>query len=259
MANLPKIGISLGSGLARGLAHIGVIKVFAQAGLKIDCIAGSGMGGIVASLYASNFEIKLMERLARSISRRTWMDFTFPRMGLIAGERLEELMYLLTGRRAIEDLNLPLALSTTDLCTGEQVLLRRGCIARAVRASCAVPGIFSPVRLQGRILADGGIIERVPVNAVQEMGAELVVAVDVGYYVAEYKISHIFDVMAKTIDIMSREICQKQLDRADVLIAPDLRDIGPFHFHRVQEIIHRGEEAARAALPLIQSKLEKEG
>jgi NTE family protein len=248
-----KIGLSLGSGLARGLAHVGVMKALVQAGVRIDYIAGTSMGSVVAALYASDFGIKMMERLVQRISRRTWMDFTFPRMGLIAGERLEELMYLLTGRRCIEDLPLPLAIAATDLCAGEQVILRSGCIARAVRASCALPGVFSPVQVGGRMLVDGGVLERVPSRAVKEMGADLVIAVDVGYYVEEYKINHIFDVMAKAIDLMSREICQNQLEPADVLIAPDMRDIGPFHFQRVHEIIRRGEEAARKALPRIQS------
>lgn len=255
MANSPKFGLSLGSGLARGLAHIGVIKVLARAGVCINYIAGTSVGSVVAALYASDFGIRMMERLVQRISRSTWMDFTFPRMGLIAGERLEELMYLLTGRRCIEELSLPLAVSTTDLCTGEQVILRSGCIARAVRASCALPGIFSPVQLGGRMLVDGGVLERVPTTAVKEMGADLVIAVDVGYYMEEYKIKHIFDVMAKAIDLMSREICRNQLDLADVLIVPDMRDIGPFHFHRVHEIIARGEEAARKALPRIHSTL----
>ena len=253
MAKPGNIGLAMGSGLARGLAHIGVMKALLQAGVKIGCIAGTSMGSVVASLYASDFGIKMMERLAQRISRRTWMDFTFPRMGLIAGERLEELMYLLTGRRSMEALTLPLAVTATDLCAGEQVILRSGSIARAVRASCAIPGIFSPVQWGGRLLVDGGVLERVPVSAVLEMGADLVVAVDVGYHVEEYKINHIFDVMAKAIDIMSREIYQQQLEQAHILIVPDLRDVGPFHFHRVNEIIARGEEAARKVLPLIQS------
>lgn len=251
MGNGVKIGLALGSGLARGLAHIGVIKVLLQAGMGIDCIAGTSMGGVVASLYACGLKIKMIERLAERISRRTWMDFTFPRMGLIAGERLEQMMRLLTARRCFKDLVLPLAVVATDLTVGERVVLKEGPIARAVRASCAIPGIFCPVEIEGRLLVDGGVLERVPSGTVREMGAQTVVAVDVGAFVEEYKIHHIFDVLSKTIDIMSREIQHFRLGESDILITPDLRDIGPFHFHRAGEAIARGEEAARRALPLL--------
>lgn len=248
-----KIGLALGSGLARGLAHIGVIKVLLHAGIRIDCIAGTSMGSVVAALYACGMKIKMMERLARRISRRTWIDFTFPRMGLIAGERLEELIYLLTARRKIEDLSVPLALLAVDLISGERVSLRRGSIARAVRASCAIPGIFNPVEYEGRLLVDGGILERVPAKTARDMGADFVIAVDVGYYMEEYKINHIFDVLSRANEVMSREIGRLQPQKADVMIMPDMKDVAPFHFHLADEAIARGEEAARQALPLLKN------
>lgn len=260
MGKKSKVGLALGSGLARGLAHIGVIKILLQAGIKIDYIAGTSMGSVVAALFACDLKMKMIERLAEHISRHTWMDFTFPRMGLIAGDRLEQLMHLLTGRRCFEDLSLPLAVVATDLTIGERVVLNKGPIARAVRASCAIPGIFCPVEIGGRILVDGGVMERVPAGTVRKMGADFVIAVDVGVYVEEYKINHIFDVLSKTIDIMSREIKRSQIQEADLLIAPDMKDIGPFHFQRAEEVIARGEEAARQALPLLSNlKQMKEG
>lgn len=246
-----KIGLALGSGLARGLAHIGVIKVLLNAGIKIDYLAGTSMGSVIAALHACGVKIKMMERLAERVSKRTWMDFTFPRMGLIAGERLEQLVYLLTGRRSFEELQIPMAAVATDITVGEKIILRRGSIARAVRASCAIPGIFNPVEIEGRLLVDGGVLERVPASVVREMGADLVIGVDVGYYVEEYKVNHIFDVLSKTVDIMSREIQKHQKQDADMLIAPDMNEIGPFHFHQAAEAIRRGEEAARTAADTI--------
>ncbi len=248
-----KIGLALGSGLARGLAHIGVIKVLSRAGIKIDFIAGTSMGSVIAALYASGIKLRMLERLAQQISRRTWMDFTLPRTGLIAGERLEELLYLLTRRRAFEELPLPLAVVAVDLVAGERVVLRRGSVARAVRASCSIPGIFSPVESGGRLLVDGGVLERVPVSAVREMGADFVIAVDVGYYVEEYKINNIFDVLSRAFDVMSREICRSRFSNADILVTPDMKDVAPFHFHLVDEVITRGEEAARQVLPLLET------
>jgi NTE family protein len=260
MKNVGKIGLALGSGLARGLAHVGVIKVLVQAGVRVEYIAGTSMGSVIAALYGCGLKVKMVERLAESISRRTWMDFTFPRMGLIAGDRLEQLMHLLTGRRSFEDLSLPVAAVAVDLNNGERVVLDRGPVARAVRASCAIPGIFNPVELDGRLLVDGGVLERVPVSTVKEMGADFVIAVDVGAYVGEYKINHIFDVLAKTIDIMAREIQRTQILEADLVIAPNLEDLGPFHFHRAEEAIARGEEAARQCLHLLGlPKQSKEG
>jgi NTE family protein len=246
-----KVGVALGSGLARGLAHIGVLKVLFDAGIRIDYLAGSSMGSVVAALFACGLKLKLIERLAESIPRRTWMDFTFPRMGLMAGERLEELMQLLTGRRRIEEMELPLAFVAVDLGSGGKVVLRSGPAARAIRASCAIPGIFCPVKIDGKLLVDGGVLDRVPAGVVKEMGADLVIAVDVDSFATEYKINHIFDVLSKTIEIMSREISAAKQQVADVVITPDLSDIAPFHFHRASEIIARGEEAARQALPLL--------
>jgi NTE family protein len=164
---------------------------------------------------------------------------------------LEELMQLLTGRRNIEELDLPLAFVAVDLGSGEKVVLRSGPAARAIRASCAIPGIFSPVKIDGKLLVDGGVLDRVPAGVVREMGADLVIAVDVDSFAAEYKINHIFDVLSKTIEIMSQEICAMRQQEADVVITPDLKDIGPFHFHRASEVIARGEEAARQVLPLL--------
>ncbi len=146
---------------------------------------------------------------------------------------------------------IPLAAVATDLHAGERVVLNRGSIARAVRASCAIPGIFSPVEIGGKLLVDGGVLERVPISTAKDMGADFVIAVDAGADVEEYKINHIFDVLSKTIDIMAREIQRFQIQEADVVITPNLKDIGPFHFHQAREVIARGEEAARQKLPLL--------
>ncbi len=254
----PEIGLALGGGLARGLAHIGVLKVLQEAEIKVNYIAGTSMGSLVAALYACGLKLKLIERLAQRISRRTWMDFTIPRMGLIAGEKLEQLLHMLTGRRSFAELSLPLAVVAVDLISGERVVINEGSIARAVRASCAIPGIFSPVDIEGKLLVDGGVLERVPARTVREMGADLVIAVDVGSNVGNYKINHIFDVMSKSLDIMAREIHRRQSHDADVIITPEVSDLGPFDFQCVEEAINRGEAAARQALPLV-FNIKKEG
>ncbi len=248
-----KVGLALGGGVARGLAHIGVLKVLLQSGVSIDYLAGTSMGSLIASLYACDLSLNLIEKLAKRISRRMWMDFTIPRMGLMAGKRLEQLVYLLTKKRCIEELPLPLGIVATELTGGKRTVIRTGSIARAVRASCAIPGIYNPVKIRGRLLVDGGVLERVPARAVKEMGAEVVIAVDVGVYEEEYKIKNMFDVIFKTIDIMAREIAGSRRLEADVLITPDLKEIAPFQFQRATEAIAKGEHAAFRALPLIRS------
>lgn len=255
MGNNLKVGLALGGGLARGLAHIGVLKVLLQSGINIDYLAGTSMGSLIASLYACGLSLSLIEKLTKRISRRVWMDFTLPRMGLMAGDKLEQLVYLLTKKRYIEELPLPLGVVATDLTRGERAIIRTGSIAKAVRASCAIPGIFNPVEIGGRLMVDGGVLERVPAQAAKEMGAGIVIAVDVGVYEEEYKIDNMLDVISKTIDIMAREITRARELEADVLISPDLKEIAPFQFQRVEEAIARGEQAAYQALPLVRSVL----
>lgn len=253
-----KIGLALGAGLARGLAHIGVLRVLQETGIKVDFIAGTSMGSLIAALYACGLKLKFIERLAQRISRRTWMDITIPRLGLIAGEKLEQLLHMLTGKRSFTDLSLPLAVVAVDLISGERIVINEGSIARAVRASCAIPGIFSPVEMGEKLLVDGGVLQRVPASVVREMGADIVIAVDVGVDVGDYQIDHIFDVLSRSLDIMSREINRAQSRDANLVITPEVSDIGPFDFQCVEEAIGRGETAARQALPLL-AKLEKEG
>lgn len=249
-----KIGLALGAGLARGLAHIGVLRVLEEKGIKVDFISGCSMGSVVAALYACGLNLKFVERLAQRISRRNWMDPTFPRMGLLSGEKLERVLHTLTGRKTFADLSLPLAVVAVDLISGEKIVIKEGPVARAVRASCAIPGIFSPVKMGERLLVDGGVLQRVPASLAREMGADLVIAVGVGVDVGNYRINHIFDVLSRSLDIMSREINRSLIGDADIIITPDVSDIGPFEFHRVEEAISRGETAARQALASLPAK-----
>ncbi len=246
-----KVGLALGGGLARGLAHIGVLKVLEEAGIGLSHIAGTSMGALIGALYACGLGIKMISRLAERISRRTWMDFTFPRRGLIAGDRLEEMLQLLTARRSFSDLKLPLAVVAVDLISGEKVVLREGSVARAVRASCAIPGIFSPVKVGPQVLVDGGVLQRVPASVVSEMGAAPVIAVDVGMNMGDYKLDHIFGVLSRSIEIMSRKIQQAQEKDADLLVVPRVDDIGSYDFQCVEEAISRGEAAMHQQLPLL--------
>ncbi len=257
MTQRPTVGLALGGGLARGIAHIGVLKELNREGIPVDYIAGTSMGSVIAALYASGLKLTMIEQLARRIKRRTWVDPTIPKMGLIAGDRLEELMSVLTGRRAFADMNIPLAVTVVEIVKGELVIIREGSVARAVRASCAIPGIFSPVESGEQVFVDGGVLGLVPIDAVKKMGANIVVAVDVTASVEEYPLENIFDVLSRTIEIMSREITNYQINSADIVIRPDMKGISPSHFDAAEDAVKKGEDAMKLEMLRLKSLINK--
>jgi NTE family protein len=253
-----KVGLALGGGSARGFAHIGVLKVLENAGIPVDLVAGTSMGAVIGAFYCSGIGLRMLERLAGHIQRSHWMDWTFPRMGLAAGDKMEQLLLMLTRSKTFADLDKPFAVVTTDLVRGEKVVIRQGVVARAVRASAAIPGIFCPVEDQGRVLVDGAVVERVPVQTVRDMGADVIIAVDVGIYVGGTKPHHIMDVISQSLDIMQRDLCNYRMVEADLIIAPQLQDVAPNNFDKSAEAIRAGEVATLAVLPQIHELLRKE-
>ncbi|MBN2908276.1 patatin-like phospholipase family protein [Polycladomyces sp. WAk] len=251
----PKIGLALGSGGARGWAHIGVLKVLREAGIPVHMIAGSSMGSLVGALYANNLKLDMIEGLATRLKRKYWVDLTVPRKGLIIGDKVRELIRLLTHGKSIEELSIPLAVVATDIIKGERVVFTSGPVDLAVRASISIPGIFEPVEWEDKILVDGGVIDRIPITVVREMGADLVIAVDVVPRFNKVKIRSIFDVIAQTLGVMERQILSRQLIEADFLIHPELSEISPTAFHQVEKCIRLGEEAARAHVERIRERI----
>lgn len=241
----PKIGLALGSGGARGLAHLGVLKVLKEENIPCDYVAGSSMGSIVAVLLANGLDIEMCIHLALSLKRSSWLDFTVPKKGFIVGSKVQELIRLLTHRKRLEELSIPTAVVATDLLTGERVVFREGPADLAVRASISIPGIFEPVKWGNRLLVDGGVVDRVPISVVRNMGADFVIAVDVLPRIHKAKIKNIFDVIAQTLVIMESEIAHGQIMTADFLFHPDVSDISPTAFSNLEECIRRGEEEAR--------------
>jgi NTE family protein len=248
----PKIGLALGSGSARGLAHIGVLKVLKKEGIQVDFIAGSSIGSLIGVLYANGIDPEMMEGLALHLKRKHWLDFTVPGYGFITGEKVKELIMLLTHRKNLEDLQIPMAVIATDLLTGERVVFNEGNAADAVRASISIPGVFTPVVKEKQVLVDGGVVERVPISIVKEMGADIVIAVDVLPQKRNpMRIKSIFDVIMHSLEIMERRVFDEQR-LADVLIQPDVSNIHPADFSQVAECVQKGEEAAQNALEEIQ-------
>lgn len=252
----PKIGLALGSGGARGFAHLGVIKILKDENIPIDLIAGSSMGALVAAFYSSGLEIEKLYKLATAFKRKYYLDFTVPKMGLISGNRIKELIRLFTHGKHIEQLDIPIAIVATDILNGEKVVFTEGSIADAVRASISIPGIFVPEKVNNRLLVDGGVIDRVPVSVVKELGADIVIAVDVAEVKRNGEISSIYDVILQSIDIMQSELVKSYEPAADVMVRPPLAHYSSRAFTNIEAIIKSGEEQTKILLPKILQLIE---
>lgn len=252
----PKVGLALGSGGARGFAHIGVLKVLKEADIPIHCIAGSSMGSLIGCVFAVHENPYMMEKLAVHLKPKHWIDFTVPKMGLVAGEKVSELIRLLTHGKRLEQLRIPTAVVATDLVTGREVVFTEGPIDKAVRASIAIPGIFNPVLDEGRVLVDGGVVTRVPIQAVKDMGVDVVIAVDVVAEIPKIEIHSLFDVISQTIDVMERHIFQRQAELADIIIEPKVGHVSSTDFSQAASCIKAGETAAREKIDDIRRLLQ---
>lgn len=253
----PKVGLALGSGGARGFAHLGVIKVLKEEGIPIDLIAGSSMGALVASFYGAGLDVDRLYKLSRVFKRKYYLDFTVPKMGFIAGKRVKELIRIFTHGKMIEELDIPIGIVATDLVSGEKVVFKKGPVAEAVRASIAIPGIFVPEKLDGRLFVDGGVVDRIPVSVAKEMGADIVVAVDVSHVKFNSDITSIFDVIIQSIDIMQMELVANREVASDIMIRPRVEMYDSKAFTNIEEIITIGEEEAKKHIDRIKQCIEQ--
>jgi NTE family protein len=253
----PKIGLALGAGGARGFAHLGVIKAFKEAEIPINLIAGSSMGALVASFYGAGIDLDRLYKFSLAFRRKYFLDFTVPKMGFIAGKKVKDFIRMFTHGKNIEDLEIPIGIVATDLLTGEKVVFRQGPIAEAVRASISIPGIFVPEKYNGRILIDGGVTDRVPVSVAKEMGADIVIAVDVSRVKRNAEITSIYDVIMQSIDIMQFEVISYREMSADILIRPQVEQFSSRAFTNIEEIIAIGEEEAKKHIKQIQLEIER--
>lgn len=253
----PKIGLALGSGGARGFAHLGVIKALKDAGIPIHLIAGSSMGALVASFYGAGIDMDRLYKLSSAFKRKYFLDFTVPKMGFISGKKVKEFIKVFTHGKNIEELSIPIGIVATDLLTGEKVVFQTGPVAEAVRASISIPGIFVPEKYNGRILVDGGVSDRVPVSVAKEMGADIVIAVDVSRVKRNAEITSIYDVIMQSIDIMQAEIISNREIAASVMIRPPVEIYSSRAFTNIDEIINLGEEEAKKSLHQIKTVIDQ--
>jgi len=251
----PRIGLALGGGAARGFAHIGVIQVLEEAGVRPDLVVGTSAGSLVAALYAAGRSGAELAQLALAMDEGAITDWSFPGRGLIRGDALARFVREHTGARTIEQMRLPLGIVATDLDTGEPILFQRGDTGLAVRASSAVPAVFQPVRIGSREYVDGGLVSPVPVRFARQMGAELVIAVDISTPPDGAATGDVFRLLLQTFSIMGKSINRFELREADVVLRPDLRGVGSAAFTERTRALAAGREAARSGLPALRERL----
>jgi len=251
----PKVGLALGGGAARGFAHIGVIQVLEEAGIQVDLVVGTSAGSVVAALYASGSGGLALSKLADGMDESTLTDWAFPGRGLLRGEALAKYIRDNVGGKSIEQMRIPLGIVATDLDTGAPILFRRGDPGVAVRASSAVPAVFQPVRIGTREYVDGGLVSPVPVRFAREMGAEIVIAVDITATPDGNATGDAMRMLLQTFSIMGRSINHFELRDADVVLTPSLSGVSSADFASRKRSIAAGREAATAALSALRARI----
>lgn len=200
---------------------------------------------MVGCFYGAGLEIERLYKFSTAFKRKYYLDFTVPKMGFIAGKRVKELIRVFTHGKRIEELSIPVNVVATDIVTGEKVIFKDGPISDAVRASISIPGIFVPEKVNGRLLVDGGVVDRVPVSVVKEMGADIVIAVDVSHVKVNTEITSIYDVIMQSLDILQMENVKHREIASDFMIRPRVEMYSSKAFTNIEEIIMIGEEEAR--------------
>jgi NTE family protein len=251
-----KAALVLGGGSARGMAHIGVLKVFQREDIKFDLVVGTSIGAFIGAHYALGKDIKDAEEMALKFNANENLDITIPpTMGIIKGNRIYGLIKSMLDEKTFSDVQVPFAVVAADIENGEEVVFNEGSLSDAVRVSCSYPGIFVPQRIGGRLLVDGGILNTVPVSVARRMGADIVVAVDVGFCVQAGEIKNIFAIILQTYQIMGNELNRYQTQHADIVIRPELGGIDQLAFAKAKIAIESGERAATEKLLEIKQKL----
>ena len=251
----PKVGLALGGGAARGFAHIGVIQVLEENGIQASLVAGTSAGSLVAALYASGKNGAELGVLADSMDESTLTDWSYPGRGVIRGAALAKFVRDQTGGRNIEQMRLPLGIVATDLDSGQPILFQVGDAGTAVRASSAVPAVFQPVMISGREYVDGGLVAPVPVRFARQMGAQIVVAVDISAAPEGNPTGDAMRMLLQTFAIMGRSINNFELRDADIVVRPQLPGVSSADFSTRKRSIQAGREAMQGQMADLKSRI----
>lgn len=244
------IGLALGGGAARGIAHVGVLKAIEEQHIDIACISGTSVGALVGSYYAFGQPVDQIMSIGSTLNLTKMINLTLKKGGLFSTNAIGQMVRRDLGDRNIEDANIPLAICATDIETGEQVLFQEGNLADAICASMAVPGLFVPVVVKGQTLVDGGIVENVPVSALETMGAGILVAVSLTHSELQSKPADMMDVVSNAIDIAIGLSTRQQLKKADIVISLKLGQYSRTNNHgRTEELFKLGYDAMQDRIP----------
>ncbi len=250
----PKIGIALGGGFARGLAHIGVLKVLEEEGIPVDFIAGTSVGSVIGAAYASGSSAKELEELASLVRFKDFSRWSFSRFGLFSNDKMSVLLRKILHCKTFEELRIPLAIAATDIITGEAAIFTKGDLVDPVRASCAYPGMFQPVKVEGRLMVDGLLAHAVPAMPLREMGADRVISVYLSaHWVKPGGPRHVFDVIGQCFSIAQDRMCGPWKAASDIILEPEIGEFAYDDFVRAKDLIRCGEVATRAAIPQIRA------
>jgi NTE family protein len=250
----PRVGLALAGGFARGICHIGVLRILRQAGIPIDVVAGTSVGGLIGAAYCAGTPLEVMESVGASTTFTDFGRWTPSWLGLATNQRLEKYLERMTPAKTFEDLNIPLAIATTDINAGVSVYYTHGPLGPPLRASCAYPGLFVPIQHEGRTLVDGFLTASVPVEGALLLGADIVIAV----YLEAGNIEQprtFTDVLSRSFTIIQRHADIAWRQQADVIIEPEVTSFVWDDFTRTPDMVAAGEKATLAALPEIRAAL----
>lgn len=253
----PVIGVALGGGFARGIAHVGVLRVLEQNDIPIDLLAGTSVGALIGAAYAAGTTLDELERQGILTHFRDFGRWTISRMGMATNERLEGFLRRFTDVRTFEEMKIPFGIVATDLVTGQTVCFTKGAVGPPLRASCAYPGLFIPVEHQGRMLVDGFLTEHVPAESLRRMGADVVIAVHLDPGQPDQKPKNTIEVIGRSFSIIQEQTPPRWLRYADVILEPVVKDIHWDDFQKTPELVAAGVACARAALPEIKMALKR--
>ena len=251
-ARRPLIGLALGGGFARGLAHIGVIKALERAGIPIDFIAGTSIGAVIGAGYASGMTVRELEEVASLVRFKDFSRWTVSRFGLFSNDKMANFLKNALRCKTFEELRIPLSVTATDILTGTPAVFTSGDLIDPVRASCAYPGMFLPVNLNGRLLVDGFLAHSVPATPLRQMGAERVIASHLSaHWVKPKGPRHVFDVIGQCFSIAQEKSSAAWRQASDLIVEPAIGEFGYDDFVHAADLISAGEAAAIASLPEI--------
>ncbi|MBI5554587.1 MAG: patatin-like phospholipase family protein [Elusimicrobia bacterium] len=250
-AEKPKVALVLGGGGARGLAHAGVVKVFAEEHLPVDIIVGTSVGALIGSLYAAGLPADTIVDMAQHMNWNKLVSFKLSPVGLYSTKRMEEYVTKYIGNKQFDELNIPFACVAVDIRNGEKIILKEGPVAPAVRASATMPGLFQPVEYRHRLLMDGGVIDNMPADVAKLMGADIIIAIDVTAQVGIAKTNNALLILSQVIYIRGNFLAEGQLKLADLVISPEVKDITVSELNRGEECVDAGVVATRAKVRMI--------